>query len=240
MTAPDPRRFLYRSLDPDGAKRLAAAHLAGRDDGELYLQYSASEAFGFDDGRLKTADYHTSSGFGLRGITGETTAFAHANEISEAAIDRAAATLKLLDPAKGPAAAPPQRTNHAMYGAEDPLSLVPFAAKVALCQKIDAAARARDPRVAQVSVGLAASWSVIDIVRGDGFVATDVRPLVRLGVQIVAEQNGRRETGYYGLGGRYLYGSLFEDAQWERAIDIAPPQAPTNPQSGAAPPRGKP
>src|SRR5206468_2863489 len=126
MTFADPRRFLYRTLDPDAAARLAARHLAGHDDGELYLQYSASEAFG-------------------------------------------------------------------------------FAEKVALCQRIDAAARARDPRVSQVSVALAASWSVIDIVRGDGFVGSDIRPLVRLGVQIVAEQNGRRETGYHGLGGRYLY-----------------------------------
>src|SRR5437762_12406765 len=100
MTALHPRRFLYRSFDPDAAKRLAASHLSACDDGELYLQYSISEAFGFDDGRLKTADYHSASGFGLRGVTGETTAFAHANEISEAAIDRAAATLRLLDPAK--------------------------------------------------------------------------------------------------------------------------------------------
>src|SRR5438045_5701391 len=100
MTAPDPRRVLYRSLDPDGAKRLAARHLAVHDDGELYLQYSASEAFGFDDGRLKTAAYHTSSGFGLRGVSGETTAFAHANDISQAPLDRAGATLKLLDAAK--------------------------------------------------------------------------------------------------------------------------------------------
>ena len=92
--AADPRRFLYRNFDPDAAKRLAATHLSPHDDGELYLQYSASEAFGFDDGRLKTADYHTSSGFGLRGVSGETTAFAHANEISEAAIDRAAAVKK--------------------------------------------------------------------------------------------------------------------------------------------------
>src|SRR5881394_931029 len=234
MTA-DPRRFLYRSLDPAGASRLAAKHLSGHDDGELYLQYSASEAFGFDDGRLKTADYNSSSGFGLRGVTGETTAFAHANEISEAAIERAAATLKLLDPAKGLPAPPPARTNQAMYGADDPLSLVPFAEKVALCQKIDAAARARDPRVCQVSVALAASWSVIDIVRSDGFVASDVRPLVRLGVQIVATDNGRRETGYHGLGGRYLYGRLFEDAEWNRAIDIALAQALTNLDSVAAP-----
>src|SRR3982751_6742521 len=235
MSVPDPRRFIYRELDPDGAKRLAARHLSAHDDGELYLQHSASEAFGFDDGRLKTADYHTSSGFGLRGVSGETTAFAHPNEISEAAIERAAATLKLLDPRKGEPAAPPARTNQAMYGADDPLSLIPFADKVALCQRIDAAARARDPRVAQVSVSLGASWSVIDIVRGDGFTASDVRPLVRLGVQIVAEQNGRRETGYHGLGGRYLYGRLFEDAEWSRAIDMALGQALTNLESVAAP-----
>ena len=235
MTALDPRRFIYRDLDPDGAKRLATKHLARHDDGELYLQYSASEAFGFDDGRLKTADYHTTSGFGLRGVSGETTAFAHANEISEAAIDRAAATLKLLDPTKGAPAPPPARTNQAMYGADDPLGLIPFADKVDLCQRIDAAARARDPRVAQVSVGIAASWSVIDIVRAGGFVASDVRPLVRLNVQIVAEQNGRRETGYHGLGGRYLYDNLFDEAQWNRAIDIALCQALTNLESVAAP-----
>src|SRR6266542_3023800 len=231
----DPRRFLYRSLDPAGARRLAARHLAAHDDGELYLQYSASEAFGFDDGRLKTADYHSSSGFGLRGVSGETTAFAHANEISEAAIERAAATLKLLDPAKGAAAPPPRHTNQAMYGADDPLAQVPFAEKVALCERIDAAARARDPRVAQVSVSLAASWSVIDVVRGDGFVASDVRPLVRLGVQLVAEQNGRRETGYHGIGGRYLYGELFDDARWNRAVDMALAQALVNLDSVAAP-----
>src|SRR5947209_18633107 len=136
MTAPDPRRFLYRDLDPDGARHLAATHLSLHDDGELYLEYSTSEAFGFDDGRLKTADYHTSSGFGLRGVSGEMTAFAHANEISEAAIDRAAATLKLLDPRSTVPAPPPARTNQAMYGADDPLSLIPFADKVALCQRI--------------------------------------------------------------------------------------------------------
>jgi len=237
MNLADPRHFLYRNLDPDAARRLARKHLSAHEDGELYLQYAASEAFGFDDGRLKTADYHSSSGFGLRGVTGETTAFAHANDISEAAIERAAATLRLLDPrGAAPAPAPsPQRTNQSMYGAEDPLSLVPFAEKVVLCQQIDAAARARDPRVVQVSVRLSGSWSVIDIVRADGFVASDVRPLVRLDVQIVAEQDGRRETGHHGLGGRYLYGGLFEEAQWNRAIDIALAQALTNLQSVAAP-----
>lgn len=235
MSSADPRRFLYRSLDPDGARRLASKHLSSHDDGELYLQYSASESFGFDDGRLKTADYNTASGFGLRGVSGETTAFSHANEISEAAIDRAAATLKLLDPANGIPAPPPPRTNQAMYGADDPLSAIPFAQKVALCQTIDAAARARDPRVAQVSVTLSASWNVIDIVRADGFVAHDVRPLVRLGIQIVAQDGNRRETGYHGLGGRYLYDDLFKPETWNRTIDVALAQALVNLESVAAP-----
>ncbi len=233
----DPRRFLYRNgaLDPDQAKRLAARHLAGCDDGELYLQYSVSEAFGFDDGRLKTADYNTASGFGLRGVSGETTAFAHANELSTAAIERAAATLKLLDPAAAKPAPPPRRTNQSMYSADDPLSAIPFAEKVALCQQVDAAARARDPRVSQVAVSLSGSWSVIDIIRGDGFTASDVRPLVRLNIQIVAQDGVRRETGYHGIGGRYLYGRLFEPEQWNRVIDIALAQALINLESVAAP-----
>ena len=231
-----PRDYLYRAgLDPDEAQRLAARHLAAHDDGELYLQYRVSEAFGFDDGRLKTADYHTGSGFGLRGVTGETTAFAHANEISAAAIDRAAQTLKLLDPATAQPSPPPPRTNRAMYIDEDPLSAIPFAKKVALCQEIDAAARARDPRVAQVSVALSATWSVVEIIRADGFVATDIRPLVRLNVSIVAKQGDRRETGRQGLGGRYLYDRLFEPATWNRAIDMALAQALVNLESVAAP-----
>jgi len=231
----DPRALLYRTLDPDEAQRLATRHLARHDDGELYLQYSLSEAFRFDDGRLKTADYNNASGFGLRGVTGETTAFAHANEVSASAIDRAAATLRLLDPATASPAAPPQRTNQAMYGADDPLSAIAFADKVRLCAEIDAAARARDPRVDQVSVSLSGSWSVIDIVRANGFVASDVRPMVRLDVSIVAKNGDRRETGSFGLGGRYLYDHLFDPATWNRCIDTALAQALVNLESVAAP-----
>ncbi|WP_420140587.1 TldD/PmbA family protein, partial [Sphingomonas sp.] len=231
----DPRRFLYRDLDPETAARLTGDALRNCDDGDLYLQYIASEAFGFDDGRLKTADFNTQAGFGLRGLSGETTAFAHANEISESAIRRAAETMTLLDPAGQGRAAPPRRTNAKLYTGEDPLSAVPFARKVALCQEIDAAARARDPRVAQVTVGLSGSWSVVEIVRPDGFIGHDVRPLVRLNVSIVAREGDRRETGYHGLGGRYLYDRLFEPATWERAIDIALAQALVNLESVDAP-----
>jgi TldD protein len=237
MTFADPRRFLYRddALSPDSALRLTADALKGCDDGELFLQYTASESFGFDDGRLKTADFNTQAGFGLRGVSGETTAFAHANELSEAAIRRAAETMSVLDPAKGARPAPPRRTNATLYTDADPLGLIPFARKVELCQKIDAAARARDPRVVQVSAGLSGSWSVIEIVRPDGFVAHDVRPLVRLNVQIVVERDGRRETGFHGLGGRYLYDRLFDEAVWNRAIDLALAQALVNLESVAAP-----
>ncbi|WP_298022734.1 metalloprotease TldD [uncultured Parasphingopyxis sp.] len=238
MTMPtDPRSFLYRNdmLDPDRAKKVVAETLGGGDDGELYMQYISSEAFAFDDGRLKTADYSTEAGFGLRGVSGETTAFAHANEISEAAIRRAAETMQLLQPGKMANQGPPRPTNVALYTQDDPLTLVPFAKKVALCEQIDAAARARDPRVCQVTAALSGSWSVVEIVRPDGFVATDIRPLVRLNVSIVAEENGRRESGYFGMGGRYLYERLFEPEAWNRAIDEALAQALVNLESEPAP-----
>jgi TldD protein len=233
----DARGFLYRDglLDPDGARRLTAQALGKCDDGELYLQYRASESFGFDDGRLKTADYSTDAGFGLRGVSGEMTGFAHANDISEAAIRRAAETLTLLDPATATAAAPPQRTNRHLYTDANPMEIVPFAEKVALCAEIDAAARARDPRVAQVSVNLAGSWSVVEVVRADGFTASDIRPLVRLNVSVILEENGRRETGVFGIGGRYLYDQVMSPAIWNRAIDEALAQARVNLSSVAAP-----
>ncbi len=233
----DPHALLYADgkLTPDEAKSITAEALRACDDGELYLQFAATEAFSFDDGRLKVANYSRDAGFGLRGVSGEMTGFAHANEISAAAIRRAGETLRLLDPATGTRAAPPPRSNRHLYTDASPLDAVPFAAKVALLEKIDAAARARDPRVAQVTASLAASWSAIEIVRPDGFVARDIRPLVRLNVSVVAEANGRRETGSFGMGGRYLYDALFEEGNWSRAIDMAVDQALTNLESVAAP-----
>jgi TldD protein len=234
---PDHRSLLYRNgqLSPEEAQALAAETLSRCDDGELFLQFIASESFGFDDGRLKTADYSRDSGFGLRGVSGEMTGFAHANDISAGAIRRAGETLQLLDPATGPPAPAPRRNNRHLYTDASPLDLVPFAEKVKLLEMIDAAARARDPRVAQVSCSISGSWSVVEIVRADGFVATDVRPLVRLNVNIVAESNGRRETGNFGMGGRWLYDDLFKPENWNRAIDTALDQALVNLESVDAP-----
>ncbi len=233
----DPASLIYADgkLTPSEAKSLAAQTLSRCDDGELYLQYTASEAFTFDDGRLKTADYSRDSGFGLRGISGEMTGFAHANDISAAAIRRAGETLLLLDPAKGQPAPPPRRNNRHLYTDASPLDGISFARKVELLETIDAAARARDPRVAQVTVSLLGSWNVVEIVRADGFVARDIRPLVRLNIAVVAEANGRRETGSFGIGGRYLYDRLFDPAEWNRGLDKAVAQAMTNLESVDAP-----
>ncbi len=235
MNPTDPRSLLYRQLDPARAQALTAEALSRCDDGELYMQFIASETFAFDDGRLKTADYSRDAGFGLRGVSGEMTGFAHANEISEEAIRRAGQTLQLLDPAKGQPAPPPRQNNRHLYTDASPLDGIAFAEKVRLLEMIDAAARARDPRVVQVSASLAASWSVVEIVRADGFVAGDIRPLVRLNVSIVAEQNGRRETGSFGMGGRRLYDDLFQPETWNRAIDTALAQALVNLDSVPAP-----
>ncbi|MBU6266049.1 MAG: metalloprotease TldD [Sphingomonadales bacterium] len=236
-----PRSLLYRSgqLSPDEARALVRRSLARCDDGELFLQFVASESFGFDDGRLKTADYSRDAGFGLRGVSGEMTGFAHGNEISAAAIARAGETLSLLDPATGPLAAAPRATNRHLYTDASPLDAIGFAEKVKLLETIDAAARARDPRVVQVTANLSGSWSVVEIVRpdhadGDGPLL-DVRPLVRLNVSMVVEANGRRESGSFGIGGRRLYDDLFEPATWNRAIDMALAEALTNLESVAAP-----
>ncbi|AZI36228.1 peptidase U62 family protein [Caenibius tardaugens NBRC 16725] len=237
MDQTDPRTFLYAEgkLTPEQARAITAETLANCDDGELYLQFVASESFTFDDGRLKAADYSRDSGFGLRGISGEMTGFAHANDVSAEAIRRAGETLQLLDPAKGKPAPPPRRNNRHLYTDASPLDAVPFAEKVKLLETINAAARARDPRVAQVTASLSGSWSVVEIVRADGFVAQDIRPLVRLNVGIVAESNGRRETGSFGMGGRWLYDDLFKGENWNRAIDTALEQALVNLDSVPAP-----
>jgi TldD protein len=239
MTDSSPSDIFFRNteLDPARTTRQVADALAGCDDGELYLQYMASESFSFVDGRMKAATYDTAQGFGLRGVSGEATAYAHANELSNAAIDRAAGTVRLAARSGQDVeiAAEPPRTNRHLYTADDPLAAVPFAEKVRLCEAIDAAARARDPRVVQVSVGIQGAWSVVEIIRPDGFRAQDVRPLVRLNVQLVTAQGERRETGFHGLGGRYHYGQLMEPEVWNRAIDLALAQALVNLESVPAP-----
>lgn len=230
--------LFYTRTEMDEARvaSIVAEKLAGLDDGELYLQYTLSESFGFDDGRLKSATFDTTQGFGLRGVLGETTGFAHANELSEAAIRRAGDTVSTIRTGREArwADAPP-RTNRMLYQPDNPFDGFSFEAKTKLLADIDAYLRNKDPHVVQVSASLIGSWTVIEILRPDGYRAWDVRPLVRLNVQVIAQDGDRRESGFEGLGGRHDYARLLSPATWQAAADEALRQALVNLQAVPAP-----
>ncbi len=201
----------------------------GADDGEIFLERSESESFVFDDGRLKSAAYDSAEGFGLRVVAGETAGYAHASEISQAAIGRAAAAASLAKRGyAGVAAEGPRPTNVRQYGDEDPLASPGFAEKVALLEEIDAFARARDPRVAQVMASLTGERRVVEIVRADGRLIRDIRPLARLNVQVTVERDGRRETGTSGAGGRAGYEIWIRPEAWRDQVEEALRQALVN------------
>jgi len=216
-------------VNPDRARALLGEALSGADDGELFVEQSESEFFLFDDGRLKSASYDASEGFGLRVVAGETAGYAHATEISEAAIGRAAASAALAKRGHaGVSAEGPRATNARLYGDENPLSSSAFSDKVALLQEIDAFARARDPRVAQVSVSMAGERRVVEILRADGGLLRDVRPLARLNVSITVERDGRRESGSSGAGGRAGFETWITPERWHEQIEEALRQALVN------------
>ncbi|HZT18135.1 MAG TPA: metalloprotease TldD [Dongiaceae bacterium] len=229
--------FFGRSgLDRSRVERLTAEALKGADDGEMYLEYSQSEALSFDDGKLKSASFDTTQGFGLRAVKGEAAGYAHASELSEDAMRRAAATVKAVQSGhSGRLAAAPAGTNRRLYAEDNPTGGVDFAVKTRLLAEIDAYARAKDPRVRQVMVSLSGSWQAIQILRGDGARAGDIRPLVRLNVSVVVEENGRMETGSYGTGGRTGYDLYLQPAIWRAAADEALRQALVNLGSVPAP-----
>ncbi|HEY4136061.1 MAG TPA: metalloprotease TldD [Alphaproteobacteria bacterium] len=228
--------FTKAGLSQPKVQALTDAALKGADDGELFLEYRVSESFGFDDGRLKTANFDTSQGFGLRAIAGEATGYAHASDLSEAAIARAAETVKTVANGHGGTlAAPPSGTNRMLYTDANPLSAMDFSAKVKLLADIDAYARAKDPRVRQVSVSLTGEWRVVEIVRAGGERAADVRPLVRLNVSVVAGDGDRQESGSAGVGGRALYDGWISPERWQAQVDEALRQALVNLGSRPAP-----
>src|ERR1700678_754846 len=210
--------------------------LKGADDGELFLEYSQSESFVFDDNRLKAATFDTSQGFGLRAVAGEATGYAHATELSEDAIARAAKTVKAVAAGHtGQVAAAPARSNVRLYTDLDPLETAQFGAKVSLLEQMNQYARGKDSRVRQVSASLSGEWQRIEIMRAGGEHYSDIRPLVRLGVAVVVEQDGRQESGSFGGGGRGGYETYLETAYWKDAVDEALRQALVNLESVPAP-----
>ncbi|MDG1459678.1 MAG: metalloprotease TldD [Pseudoprimorskyibacter sp.] len=203
-------------LDRDRSLKQLQETLVGAEDGELFLERSVSEALVFDDGRLKTASYDASEGFGLRAVCGEVAGYAHSTEISESSIARAAETARLaVGQGVKALASAPVGTNQSLYRSIDPTSEQPFSVKLETLREIDAFARDLDPRVVQVSASVAASHQQVAILRPEGGLVTDSRPMVRVTVSVIVEQDGRRESGMAGGGGRVGLDGLLDSADWQ-------------------------
>ncbi|VAV90777.1 TldD protein, part of TldE/TldD proteolytic complex [hydrothermal vent metagenome] len=221
--------FKDTDLEPEIAQSMTETALQGADDGELYIEQSVSESFSFDDGRLKNASYDASRGFGLRRVIGLSTGFAHATQMTPAALQRAADAVRGADRGQsGIWADAPVRTNQRLYGDFDPTLSPDFASKTALLQEIDSYVRAQDPRVIQVSASLTAEQSNITILRPGMDPMFDSRPLVRIGISVTVEQNGRRESGFTGAGGRSSFEQWIDPGNWRSMADEALRQAIVN------------
>ncbi|MEM7427756.1 MAG: metalloprotease TldD [Pseudomonadota bacterium] len=237
MSAPAGSFFFTRSeLDAAGTERFVLDTLNGCDDGELFLEYRISEALVYDDGKLKTATSNTSQGFGLRAVCGEAAGYAHSSELSPEALNRAADAVSAVRAGhSGELYQRPPGTNKILYSADSPISDLSFAEKVKLLQDIDAYARDLDEVVRQVTVTLAGEWQVVEILRPDGQMITDRRPLVRLTISIVAADRDRMETGSFSRGGRTGYASHISQEQWRGGVEEALRHAKVNLRSEPAP-----
>ncbi|MDR3496083.1 MAG: metalloprotease TldD [Ancalomicrobiaceae bacterium] len=228
--------FASTGLDPDAARKITAEALGRADDGELFLEYRQSESLVFDNGRLKSASFDTTQGFGLRAVADELVGYAHSGEISEPALRRAADAVRSVGSGHaGTYAAAPSRTNARLYADVNPLGLPSFEDKVKLLADIDAYARGLDDRVRQVSVSLAAIWQVVEILRADGHRVRDVRPLVRFGISVVAGSGDRQESGSAGSGGREGFHRFVSLDAWQHEAGEALRQALVNLEAVPAP-----
>jgi TldD protein len=208
------------------------------DDADLYFQYTRSEGWSLEEGIVKTGSFSIDQGVGVRAVSGEKTAFAYSDDISEASLLDAARTVRSISSAgrTGRVKTPARKiaSSRSLYNGIDPISTLDSTAKVKLLEKVEKLARSRDPRVAQVMAGLASEYDVILVARADGTLAADVRPLVRLSVTVIAEQNGRREVGSGGGGGRFGL-AYFNDTQIAEYVDQAVKAALTNLEARPAP-----
>ena len=214
----DPFRPFETALDQETALSLLREATHGADDGELFLERRKSEVLSFDDGRIKTASFDASEGFGLRAVRGETAGYAHSTTIDEHALRRAVATARLaVGEGGGTLAVGPKGTNEKLYSDADPMLKATFPAKIDILREIDAFARDLDKRVVQVSATLAASHQEVLILRPEGTLVTDTRPMSRLNVSIIVEENGKRESGTSGAGGRAGLIGLIAADHWQAA-----------------------
>ncbi len=208
------------------------------DEADLYFQYTRSESWGLEEGIVKTGSFSIDQGVGVRAVTGEKTAFAYSDDISEASLLDAARTVRsisaLAQSGRARVATKKIASSRSLYLGTDPIASLDSSAKVALLGKVEQLARAKDPRVIQVMAGLAAEYDVVLLARADGTLAADIRPLVRLSVSVIAEHKGRREYGSSGGGGRFGF-AYFDDAMLGHYVDMAVHEALTNLEARAAP-----
>ena len=216
MAEAPPFRPFETHIDEGAAMRVLRAATDGAEDGELFLERRRSEVLSFDDGRVRNASYDAVQGFGLRAVKGDVAGYAHSTEISEAALLRASETARLaVGDGGGSLADAPRGTNEKLYTDVDPMSGAEFGVKIETLAEIDAFARALDPRVVQVSATMAASLQEVEILRPEGTRVSDTRPMVRLNVSVIVEENGRRESGGGGGGGRVGLTGLMDRLHWE-------------------------
>jgi len=215
MTA-DAFRPFTTHLDQDAALGLLRDAVQGADDGELFIERRRSESLVLDDGRVKNASYDASEGFGLRAVRGERAGYAHASTIDEHALRRAVATARLaVGDGGGTLAAGPKGTNVKLYSDVDPVAEATFPAKIDLLRQIDAFCRDLDPRIVQVSASLGASLQEVVILRPEGTVVTDIRPMSRINISVIVEDGSRRESGSMGGGGRASLIGLIAPDHWQ-------------------------
>ncbi|KWV52734.1 MULTISPECIES: metalloprotease TldD [Rhizobium] len=229
---------LLTLFDADEAKMrsLVAEALSGADDGELYIEHSQAESLMFDNGRLKGGSFNTEQGFGLRAVAGEAVGYAHAGDLSVAALKRAADAVGAVTRGHaGSYAAAPQRTNKKLYSDENPIGTPTFEEKVKVLQDIDAYLRGKDAKVRQVTASIAASWQVVDILRADGHRVRDIRPMTRINISVIAGEGDRQESGSYGSGGRIGFGDFIAEDNWQYGADEALRQALVNLEAIEAP-----
>ena len=223
-------------IDQAEVKRVVADTLARADDGELFMEYREGEALVFDNGRLKTGNFNTELGFGLRAVAGEAAGYAHASELSAAALRHAAQAVSAVTAGhSGTMDAAPAGTNRKLYGDANPILDPAFGEKAILLERIDAWLRAKDPRVRQVSASLAASWQHVEILRADGHLVRDIRPLVRLSISVIVGEGDRQESGSYGMGGRKGFGEFLAEDSWQHGAEEALRQALVNLEARPAP-----
>ena len=226
-------------LDESHLTRALAEIKANKvEEADLYFQYTRSEGWSLEEGIVKTGSFSIDQGVGVRAVSGEKTAFAYSDDISEASLLDAARTVRTISSAaqtgRVKTATKKIASARSLYKGLDPIATLDSAAKVKLLEKVEKLARAKDPRVAQVMAGLAAEYDVVMVARADGTLAADVRPLVRLSVTVIAEQKGRREMGSAGGGGRFGL-AYFDDVIIAQYVDEAVKAALTNLEARPAP-----